>query len=420
MGIWKPAIYLPENWQDEFTEAELRIILGHELAHLKRRDLLWNWLPTIVGWLFFFHPLVWVIKRRWEEAQEAACDELLILRQNVSPSQYGGLLLRLATRTSEKPLLVTAGVAGSYRLLQRRILAMTRVRTFSRRSMILAGASLTALGAISIVPWRLVEADAAPPDWVGNSGFVQAQTGPGKILVWRTTKFVFVTPDGKQVGEFPKPTFPNIALQSRLSPDGRHVAFAVKDDGPVDEINHHPHRHILVCPVDGKTADKKIDVNAFTLCWTADGKKLLASELVSAKEPANTKFLAWLVDADSGEKTALDLPRLTQVSEITPDGKILVGVTYDLEARAAYLALVSRDGTNLRKLTKLNCEGPEPRVSPDGSKILFQDFEPDEKPEADTPRLMRLYVYDLNANKLAITEHATQRPVLRLRLVSRW
>ena len=399
-GIWEPAICLPENWQESFTEADLRIIVGHELAHLKRHDLLWNWLPTIVGWLFFFHPLVWVMRRRWEEAQEAACDELLILRQNVSPSQYGGLLLRLATRTSEKPLLVTAGVAGSYRLLQRRILAMTRVRTFSRRSMILAGASLTALGAISIVPWHLVEADATSPDWGGNSGFVQAQTGPGRILVWRTTKFVYVTPDGKEVGECPKLSLADIAdRQFRLSPDGQRVAFAVKDDGPRDEINHHPHRHIRIGPSDGKTEGKKIDVNAFSLCWTADGKKLLASELVSAKEPANTKFLAWLVDADSGEKTALDLPRLTHVSEITPDGKILVGVMYDLEARAAYLTLISRDGTKVRKLTKLNCEGPEPRVSPDGSKILFQDFDPDEKPEGDIPRLMRLYVYDLNSNK---------------------
>ncbi len=399
MGIWRPAIYLPADWQEVYTEAELRIILGHELAHLKRRDLLWNWLPTIVGWLFFFHPLVWLMKRCWEESQEAACDELLVVRQNVSPSQYGRLLLKLSIRPPQKPFLATAGVAGSYRLLERRILAMTRMRNFSRRSMILAGASLAALGAISMVPWRLVEAEAIPPDSWGNSGFVQAQTGPGRILVWRTTKFVYVTPDGKVVGECPIMSLADIAHSFRLSPDGKRVAFAVKDDGPRDEINHHPHRHILVCPADGKTQGKKIDVNAFNLCWTPDGKQLLAFELISAKEPENSKFLAWLVDADSGEKTALNVPPLTYVLEMTPDGKTLVGVTYDLVARAAYLALISRDGTKLRKLTRLNCEGPAPRVSPDGSKILFQDFDPDEKPEAGMPRLLRLHVYDLNANK---------------------
>ena len=68
-------------------------MLGHELAHLKRHDLAWNWLPTVVGWLFFFHPLVWFMTRRWSEAQEAACDELLIQAEVARPVPYGRLLL---------------------------------------------------------------------------------------------------------------------------------------------------------------------------------------------------------------------------------------------------------------------------------------------------------------------------------------
>jgi Tol biopolymer transport system component len=36
-------------------------------------------------------------------------------------------------------------------------------------------------------------------------------------------------------------------------------------------------------------------------------------------------------------------------------------------------------------------------MSPDGTKILFQDHDPDEKPEKDLPHLLRLFVYDVKA-----------------------
>jgi bla regulator protein BlaR1 len=52
-GIWRPTIVLPPRAEESFDESELRLMFGHELAHLKRYDLLWNWLPTVVGWLFF-------------------------------------------------------------------------------------------------------------------------------------------------------------------------------------------------------------------------------------------------------------------------------------------------------------------------------------------------------------------------------
>ncbi len=94
-GVWRPMVVLPTRIEELFGERELRIMLAHELVHLKRHDLAWNWLPTIVGWLFFFHPLVWLMTRRWCEAQEAACDEMLIQSQVTRPADYGRLLVKL-------------------------------------------------------------------------------------------------------------------------------------------------------------------------------------------------------------------------------------------------------------------------------------------------------------------------------------
>ncbi|HEY1785824.1 MAG TPA: M56 family metallopeptidase [Pirellulales bacterium] len=166
IGIWQPAIILPADGEANFDEAELRLMIAHELAHARRRDLAWNWLPTVVNWLFFFHPLVWAMNRRWAEAQEAACDELLIQRQVAAPVDYGRLLVKLsagASLESHAPLAV-AGVLGAYRNLERRILSMTRVKPFSARRLAAAACLLLVAAAVTIVPWRLVAAEPKDDD----------------------------------------------------------------------------------------------------------------------------------------------------------------------------------------------------------------------------------------------------------------
>ena len=144
LGVWRPTIILPAGVEEKFDEGELRLMLAHELAHCQRHDLAWNWVPTVAGWLFFFHPLVWLMAHRWSEAQEAACDELVIQQQGrPSRPSYGRLLVKLAALAPAETNLApaAAGVLGAYRNLERRILAMARVKPFSpRRLMVAAGA----------------------------------------------------------------------------------------------------------------------------------------------------------------------------------------------------------------------------------------------------------------------------------------
>ncbi|HEY2883569.1 MAG TPA: M56 family metallopeptidase [Pirellulales bacterium] len=144
-GIWRPTVILPTASKAAFNDSELRLMLCHELAHLKRRDLPWNWLPTVVGWLFYFHPLVWLLRRLWFESQEAACDELLLQNQAVRLAEYGRLLLKLSTQWPQSPRasLAAAGVLGAYHNLERRIVAMTHVKTFSRRRLLVAACLLS-------------------------------------------------------------------------------------------------------------------------------------------------------------------------------------------------------------------------------------------------------------------------------------
>ncbi|MHB1558389.1 MAG: M56 family metallopeptidase [Isosphaeraceae bacterium] len=101
-GLRRPAILLPEE-----AEANLRETFIHELAHLSRRDGLWNLLRRLASALFWFQPLLWVLSRRIEESAEEVCDDFVVAF-GADRTQYAGHLLELAGRTL--PPLAPSGV----------------------------------------------------------------------------------------------------------------------------------------------------------------------------------------------------------------------------------------------------------------------------------------------------------------------
>ena len=168
LGLGRPAILLPAFVVSGSPRPELRLMLAHEMAHLARRDLLWNALPLLAQRLFFFHPLVWLAGHEWALAQEIACDALAVETTGTPPSAYGRMLLSIATRRpSAAPLFPTLAVAAPRHTLRRRLHAMQHIGTVSRPRLILA-AALTALLAVGgLLPWHVVAqsgtAASAPP-----------------------------------------------------------------------------------------------------------------------------------------------------------------------------------------------------------------------------------------------------------------
>jgi Tol biopolymer transport system component len=220
-----------------------------------------------------------------------------------------------------------------------------------------------------------------------------------RLLIWHTSKFVFVTPEGKKIGELPQPPEERVILTGpALSPDGKRVAFPANENPPTDEEGN-LRRHVLVCDLNGKDRWIKIPINAQNVFWTPDGKNLIASELLPGKQIKDRGIAAWSVDVKTKEKTQLELPRWALPSGMTPDGKSFVAALFDIDARKIHLVLISRDGKNVSKLTEVRTEGPDAKVSPDGNKLLFQDYDSTEKPEKEMPPLPRLFIYDLGSKK---------------------
>lgn len=77
-GWWRPVVFFPATLLAELNEPELRTIIAHELAHVKRHDFLVNLVQTLVCILFFYHPAVWWMSARIEDEREHCCDDLAI------------------------------------------------------------------------------------------------------------------------------------------------------------------------------------------------------------------------------------------------------------------------------------------------------------------------------------------------------
>jgi len=74
VGIRRPSVLLP----GVYAQAPLEIVaaaLAHEIAHVRRRDYAWNLALAVVTAPVAFHPVVWMMRRRWAGEREMACDE---------------------------------------------------------------------------------------------------------------------------------------------------------------------------------------------------------------------------------------------------------------------------------------------------------------------------------------------------------
>jgi RND family efflux transporter MFP subunit len=162
VGLFRPAIVLPAPAPDA-SSAELRQVLAHELAHLRRRDLGWNLLAAVADVLFFFHPLVWLARRVYRLAQESACDEAALGATDSAPADYARTLLAVAARGSLPAVAFAVGVVGARRTLERRILAMSRRSNWSRRRWALAAICVALVSLAALPPWRVVAQDKPAP-----------------------------------------------------------------------------------------------------------------------------------------------------------------------------------------------------------------------------------------------------------------
>jgi len=122
-GVFRPRLLLPRGFVASFSRQELRFVFLHELAHLRRCDLVLNWLVAVLQIVHWFNPFVWLAFARWRLDREIACDALALEAAGTGQNRaYGHTMLHLLEGLAERaPAPALVGIMEDKRQLRRRI-----------------------------------------------------------------------------------------------------------------------------------------------------------------------------------------------------------------------------------------------------------------------------------------------------------
>ncbi len=78
IGWLKPVVLLPATMITGLNNAQLEMLILHELAHIRRHDYLVNFLQTLVEILLFFHPAVLWVSKQMRNEREYCSDDIAV------------------------------------------------------------------------------------------------------------------------------------------------------------------------------------------------------------------------------------------------------------------------------------------------------------------------------------------------------
>jgi len=122
-GLFRPTILIPENILCKLKDEDLKSILLHEIAHVKRGDLYISLVQTILQIAYFYNPLTWVANAIIRRVREQAVDEMVLVAMGEEAGDYPETLLNVYRMTLPRPALSLRliGVVESKNALSSRI-----------------------------------------------------------------------------------------------------------------------------------------------------------------------------------------------------------------------------------------------------------------------------------------------------------
>lgn len=286
-----PPAFLAESTPDELTSA-----LGHEMAHVRRRDYALHLAGEALLVPVSFHPAVRRLRRRLAETREMACDEAVVERL-IGARAYARSLLAVAAAIAGLPRpALTLGVhqEDAADTLEERMKRLTDPRSRLGARLALASLSLallvlagTGLAASSLA----VQAPAASPATPASTAWAPF------LGTWRTE---FPDKEGRKL--------PGSDLEVRMT-NGRPEAIVTM------------YRHRL--GKGGAATTDTVDIPAYDL--SVDGKTLTfrIRTAISYREGGRKEIVEHtnqleLTGRDDGVVRWLGGPRDAERSEIPP------------------------------------------------------------------------------------------------------
>ncbi len=236
-GVRRPLVVLPKTFVQKANRHSLLAVLAHEFAHVRRRDSLLGFVLCICDAIYFFHPVVHLVRRRILFEREKACDALVLAASKACPSAYASAIcdaaqFSMSTRSLTSPPLL---VAESFGDLKGRLTALASEAAPRARLSLASVFVLLLLGILCVPGIILTTSDPVESAVLAPAVESPSQTNPQSAVqpLVRLTAADSVTvappqqPEATRVIRFPKDraigmlytqTTPTV-LRYRLSPN---------------------------------------------------------------------------------------------------------------------------------------------------------------------------------------------------------
>lgn len=173
-GVLRPVVLLPAD-ADQWNNDRRRVVLMHELAHVKRNDCLTQIVAQLCCAVYWFHPGAWYTARQIRAERELACDEH-VLGVGVNACDYAAHLLEIARLCRAPAGSAIAAVAmarpsqleGRLRaILEDEVGSGWKASRKVRRATVVGLASLT-LPLSAMQPWNVETREESPSAFVAD------------------------------------------------------------------------------------------------------------------------------------------------------------------------------------------------------------------------------------------------------------
>lgn len=93
-GLRTPFLVIPQQIIPHLSGEELRLLLAHEMAHIRRRDIFWKWLLLFLRRLSFLNPVAdWPY--RWLSLETERAADRLAIAVTRKPGSFARMLLKV-------------------------------------------------------------------------------------------------------------------------------------------------------------------------------------------------------------------------------------------------------------------------------------------------------------------------------------
>lgn len=230
LGLWRPRIVLPSDFEERFDPAQRALVLAHERRHVARLDPWANAATALLRCLCWFNPLFHLAAARMRHDQELACDADVLAAHPQQRRRYGDALLNVQLALQTAPLGCHFGFGHP---LKERIMLLNRERPALR--MRRAGMALLALAA-GATAWSVWAAQPprtqvlpAAGDFIAKIEYSRDAGTPARSVLSKRFGESFTLPDGAGGND--------IAITARVQPvrmQGKlayDIAMRIEQDG---------------------------------------------------------------------------------------------------------------------------------------------------------------------------------------------